>query len=47
MCLENGDSPWAQDKACLFYSPFPKNKMEAMGKSKRGTGVGWEYALEK
>lgn len=36
LCLENGDSPWTQDKGYLLYSPFPEEKMGAM---ERGVGV--------
>lgn len=36
LCLENGGSPWARDKGCLLYSPFPKKRMETM---ERGMGV--------
>lgn len=40
LCLENGDSPWTQDKGYLLYSPFPEEKMGAMER-------GWGYALER
>lgn len=36
LCLENGGSPWAQDKGYLLYSPFPKEKMGVM---ERGMGI--------